>query len=1089
MSRPSWFRAVLVTAVVCSGASASWAQVALPQNAPAPTGAAKTTERELFPKLRFDRLTGMAKGAITAIVQDSTGYIWFGTEEGLSRYDGYEFVHYVHAEGKPDVLSSYNITSLAAAKGVLWIGTEKGLNRLELATGKVTKLVHDDKDPASIGSDVISSLHVAKSGALWIGTDSGVDVLDAATGKVQHHVAIEGRPDTLADNATTSLAEDKDGNVWIGTLESGLDKLDPKTGKVTHFRNNPDQGTSLSNDAVTALHHDREGVLWVATMNGLNRFDATGGTFKRFLATKGDQDPTWVTLIVESLEGGLWLGIKDVGVYHLEPKSGAVERHLPSSDPTSITHPWPRAGLADQTGVIWFGFNAGGASKLYPLRRQFAYYDTKPGLAFLEDGDRVWLGTRGRGLRALNLKTGQVTTYLDDELNATLTTTIVAADDNAQALWIGTTDRGLLRFNPTSGVLDTYDNESGLLKSNSVFSVLRDGDTLWIGTGDEGVARFDTSTKSVTNFSYQESDPGTLSANYAATLHQDQTAPDTLWVGTNGGLNKLDKRSGRVVRFLNDPAKPTSLTHNFVTDIYEDAKGRMWVSTWGGGLNLLDRKAGTFVAFRASDGLASDVIYGIMEDKAGALWLTTNDGLTRFDPETKTATKFGAGDGLQDDVFGQGGFHQGASGRLYAGGPRGFNVFRPEAIKPDLTPPVVAITQYELLGKSQPIPTSLSLGFRDRWFSFSFAALSYSAPTRNRYRYRLVGQDTQWTETDRRFVPYQNLNPGDYTFELLAANPMGVWSTQPIRIPIHVEPPPWRTWWAYVGYCSIIAIVGGLFLQRQRRQLKALHQQHRLSELEREIELTSAVQEGFLPPQPSVEDGLLRLEGFYRPATRCSGDWWWYEARGDIYFIMVGDVTGHGAGSAMVTAAAASCFRSLGMRFDDDDRLTEMNDEVLRVGRGQYHMTLTTLTLNIRTGHYVMRSGGGVPMFLLPNQRKTKVVMCPGMPLGSEDFQVGRLEGQLAPGDRIMILTDGIPEVAMANSQLLGPRGVSNFYMQTREQDIPSALQALVKKVEAVQFGPQDDDWTVVMLQWGAPDPNAIAPERDTTVTTTRVMP
>ena len=227
----------------------------------------------------------------------------------------------------------------------------------------------------------------------------------------------------------------------------------------------------------------------------------------------------------------------------------------------------------------------------------------------------------------------------------------------------------------------------------------------------------------------------------------------------------------------------------------------------------------------------------------------------------------------------------------------------------------------------------------------------------------------------------------------------GVWNDVGIKVPIHIAPPFYRTWWAYTIYGLMVIAAGLLIWRRQRKQLDAMTQKHRLSELEKEMALTSAVQKGFFPTESSVRDGGLSLEGFYKSATQCSGDWWWWEARGDDYFILVGDVTGHGAGSAMVTAAVASCFRSLGAKVDDDSRLQEMNDEVLRVSQGQYHMTLTAVNVNISTGEYVIRSAGGVPVFALPPKGRTKVLMCPGMPLGSPHFEMGRLEGKLRPGE------------------------------------------------------------------------------------------
>ncbi|MDQ3334981.1 MAG: SpoIIE family protein phosphatase [Myxococcota bacterium] len=1060
-----WLLHALPVVVVALSSATASAQLALP-----PQTASKDA---MLPLLRFDRLTGMAKGAVTAIAQDRRGFIWFGTDEGLSRYDGYDFVSF-----KPDggETASFTVTSLAVDEGVLWVGTHKGLHRLDLTTDKFTSYTANDKNANTIASDFVVSLHIGKAGRLWVGTaESGIDALDTASGSMKHFRSSDN-PNALGDDAISVVLEDVSGKVWVGTRDAGLDLLDPQTEKAKHFRHDFDDASTLSNDSVTSIYQDKTGTIWVGTMDGLSRFDPATGTFRRILAsTSTNPEQTWITSIVEGNDGGLWLGIKGIGVYRLDRKTNQIEKHVhDSNDSSSISHPWPRTAFSDRDGVLWFGFNANGVSKLHLLRRHFAYYRTNPGMAFLEEGDKVWLGTQGRGVRLVDLKTGEVTSYLDKELSATWTMAIVSAGPGSY--WLGTTDKGLYHYTPKSGVLDTYDMESGLLKSDAVFALLRDGDSLWIGTA-AGLVRFDTVKKTASHFASSVSDPATLSADHITTIHQDKKRPDVLWVGTAQGLGELNKQTGKVVRHLHNPAKPNTLRNDHITHVHEDAAGRIWVATWGGGLNVRDPQTGAFEAFGMRQGLASDVVYGVLEDATGALWLTTNDGLTKFDPKTKRTTNFRLGDGLQGDEFAQGGFHRGASGRLFVGGPGGFNVFRPESIAPDAGAPALVVTTFELLGQRRTIPSEISLGFRDRWFSVTFAALAYASPERNRYKYRLEGFQDDWIETEHRFVTYSSLPPGDYILEILGANAHGVWNEKGLRLPIHVTPPPWRTWWAYAGYCLLVLVVVGLIWQRQRRQLKALGQAHRLSELEREIELTSAVQEGFFPTAPSVRDGNIRLEGYYRAATQCSGDWWWYEARADSYLIVVGDVTGHGAGSAMVTAAAAACFRSVGHKVSDLERLMEMNEEVLRVSRGQYHMTLTAVTLDTRTGAFLIRSAGGVPVFSLPPTGRTKVHMCPGMPLGSTDFETGVLEGQMVPGERLLIITDGIPEVAMSNAQLLGPRGVSNFYMQTRDQDLGVALTQLIKKVEAVQSGAQDDDWTAVMVQWG--DPHTIAAHRD----------
>jgi len=1046
------------------------------RSASAQTPGEGSGDQVLTPYLSFDHVAGMTKGAVTSMAQDDAGFLWFGTEEGLSRYDGYQFVHYA----PDDQSNDFTVTALAVNGDEMWVSTDKGLDRLDLTTKKFTHIKNDPKDPKTIASDFISSIALDKSGnTLWLGTaDSGVDSLNLATKEVKHYRSVKSRNDSLSSDEVSVVTLSKDGKLWIGTQESGLNVLDPKSEKITRYAYS-DQPTALSSDNVTSLYQDSDGVMWIGTMDGLNRFDPKTNLFQRYLIDA--DDPKWISAIVQGDDGGLWLGIKGIGVYRLDRTTGTIEKYIHDpADASSLGSVWTRVAFSDRSGVLWFGFNAGSVSKLFLMRRDFTFYRTNPGLSFLEDGDKVWLGTQGHGLRLLDLKTGDVKPYLDDQLSSTWAWTIIAGAKGS--LWIGTTDRGLFHFTPATNSLESYDMKSGL-RSDSVFALLREQETLWIGTYGAGLGKLDTNKKTIEYMTSDKQTPTTLSSDSITSLAQDRTAPQTLWVGTVSGLNKLDKRTGKVVRYMHDSSKANSLSNDHINNIHEDHLGRMWISTWGGGLDLMDRNTGTFTAF--THGLASDVVYGILEDKSGALWLTTDNGLTKFDPDKKTFITFRAGDGLQDDEFGGNTFHQGASGRFYIGGPRGFNVFMPEQVKADTYVPPVALTKFEILGDNKPIPKNVSLSYRDRWFGVEFSSLAYASPERNRYKYRLTGFH-DWIETDRRFVSYSSLPPGDYTLEIEASNGHGVWNDKGIRLPIHVAPPFWRTWWAYLAYVLVVVLIGGYFVLRQRTQLEALRKTHRLAELEREVALTSAIQEGFLPVDSSVRDGVFGLDAFYRPAAQCGGDWWTYEQRGERYLVVVGDTTGHGIGSAMVTAAAATCFRSLGNILDDDARMLAVNEEVRRVSRHQYHMTLTAVDLNVATGQYEIWSAGGVPVFSMPPGERPKVVMCAGTPLGSPEFKMGRLTGQLVPGERLLILTDGIQEVATANNQMIGTRGVANMYMATRDMELDVALAHLLQKVDEV--GEQADDWTVVMVQWG----NSISVDRsepDTLVASDHQLP
>ena len=1017
----------------------------------------------LAPYLRFDRVNGMAKGAVKAIVQDSAGFMWFGTDEGLSRYDGYEYVNYVPGANTEDTLANFTVTSLAASESALWIGTVKGLDRLDLATKKFTHFKANPKDPKALGSDYITSLFIDK-GTLWIGTnDAGVYAMAIASGEIRGYRSDKVGADAVSDDAITVVSRVVDGKVWIGTRESGVKVLDPDSGKVVRYGNDK-AATSLSSDEVTSIYQDQEGTVWVGTLNGLNDFDGTTRTFKRHF--QDAESTKAISSIAGGVDGALWLGLRGTGVLRFDRHSGAVEHYIhDGNDPTSIVNALTWVAYSDRGGVLWFGGDAGGASKLSLTRRQFTYYRTNPGLAFYEEGDLVWLGTLGAGLRSFNTKTGEVKHYLDEQLGATYTIKIVPGGNGT--LWIGTTDAGLFHFTPRTGQFELFDKENGALHSDAVVALLPDHDNLWFGTFGGGLVRFDPARRTAEYFANNPANADSLSSDAVSAIYQDRTRSEILWVGTSEGLNAFDKRTGKVVRYLHDPAKPTSLSHDHVTDIYQDHGGRTWVATWGGGLDKFDPKTGTFVAYHANKGIASDVVYGIMEDKTAALWLTTNNGLTRFNPDLETATTFRAGDGLQDDEFGQGAFYQGLNGKLYVGGPNGFNVFLPENVKIDAYAPPVVMTSFSVLGEARPVTEKVALSYRDRWFSVSFAALAFADPELNRYRYRLTGFH-DWVETKNRVVSYSSLPPGNYTLEVVGSNAHGVWAKHGMELAIHVPPPPWRTWWAFTLYGLVVLMTLGFLYRRHRGQLAALTNTHRLLELERELALTSAVQEGFFPPDRSIRDHNLRVEAFYRAAAQCGGDWWTCESRPGHAFVIVGDATGHGVGSAMVTAAAASSFRSLGSKVDTDTRFNTMNEEVLRVSRGQYHMTLTAVDINLETGDYTVVSLGGVPVFALAPDSRVRVLMCPGTPLGSETFEIGKLQDRLAPGERLLILTDGISEVPLANQQLLGPRGVGNFFTQTRDQEIETALAALVRKVEDVNASAQDDDWTVVMIQWGA---------------------
>jgi serine phosphatase RsbU (regulator of sigma subunit) len=432
-------------------------------------------------------------------------------------------------------------------------------------------------------------------------------------------------------------------------------------------------------------------------------------------------------------------------------------------------------------------------------------------------------------------------------------------------------------------------------------------------------------------------------------------------------------------------------------------------------------------------------------------------------------------DGLENDEFMMGGFHRGRSGRLYFGGVNGMNAFLPGEIEPDNYAPPVVLTNFKLYNKpvdlGRPLWTlpKLELKYTDSILGFDFAALSFADPRRTRYRYQLEGFRDEWIDSNETSVTYTNLGSGHFVFRVMAIGRHGATADGGASIEIDVAPPPWRTWWAYTIYTLIVVGIVAVYLRYQNQRVTALEQRNRLLTVEREIELSAMVQSGLLPENNQIADEKMKLIGFYRPAEKCSGDWWWHErSRTGHRWILVGDVTGHGLGSAMVTAAAAAAFRARpSMSATPHERLSGVNAEVLSVARGKYQMMLSAIELDEGTGKFTVYCAGGLPALALHGTSKIRQYSMPGTPLGSTQFEAGKAEGQLAPGDRLLLLSDGVPEIELKNGRQFGMRRVRDLLWSTREEPLGNVANTLIDAaVKANDTTTQADDWTFVLVEW-----------------------
>jgi len=805
--------------------------------------------------VRFDHIGadhGLSHQTVTSIFQDRWGYIWFGTIDGLNRFDGYQCKVYKHDPDDPTSISSSFIHGMAEDKqGNLWIGTRDGglsvLTPEGRKSGQFRRVSITQIDPEKLDHNRVEAFFADSENRLWVGTQAGVALLEDETGRFVEYdffaetgetvlvsQFLEGRghlwmvtthgvfkvpmaalghadprdcahlvtryqhdpndQESLSTQWIRSLYVDRDGRFWVGTRSKGISQFDPETGKCEHYRHDPDDANSLSNDSASVLCQDSDGLLWVGTDGGgLNIFNPATGRFKAY-------------------------------------------RHLPNRSQSISHNHITRVFQSDDgvTGSIWVTTWGGGVNKLIEPRKPFELFRHDPEndnsigsnfvLAILEDRQGfVWVGTSVVGLNRLDPASGewQRISHREGDPRSLADNTIWSMiQDASERIWVATQGGGLNRWVQGSAaeggqfVRYLHDSERpGSLRENNVKVVFEDRDGfLWLGYEHLGGSRAGSEVLpdgDWQHFQHVKGDPRSIADNSIRCYEQDRFG--TIWVGTfRGGVARLEgfDEQGRP-RFTNLPIQgepSSSLSHGDVRDLHEGADGGLWIATFGGGLDRLDLTTGTIRHFTTADGLSNNFVYGLLDDGLGHLWISTNRGLSQFEYATETFAHFGTQHGLQSDEFNSGAFFANDHGDLYFGGVNGFNRFNPRELLERLrrekafVPPVM-LTHFEAMGDPLALGVDLeareplSLKHNDRFFSFEMAVLDFHNPDKNRFRYRLEGFDPRWIDNgNRRFASYTNLDPGNYTLHYQGANHTGVWHDGP-PLKVTIAAPFWQTWW------------------------------------------------------------------------------------------------------------------------------------------------------------------------------------------------------------------------------------------------------------------------------------------------------
>ncbi|MCD2516415.1 ATP-binding protein [Massilia sp. G4R7] len=799
----------------------------------APTHAAPRT-------LRFERLSveqGLSQQSVLSILQDRRGFMWFGTQAGLNRYDGYRITTWRNDPDNPDSIpDNYVNASYEDAQGRLWFGTKGGLARFDGASGKFLRYAAPDEASRRAGNRSVLAIVPAPGGGLWLATGDGLLHVDPDSGRVRAYRHDPNDPQSLGDDRVNALALDGKGNLWIGT-GAGLDRLAPGAARFEHHvvhAHDPQRNTVLS------LSMGPRDTLWIGTAAGLEAWRlGQGAPERRRLGEEEGIGEVRVLSLYHDGGGTLWVGTDQDGLKWLDPSNGRflTYRNDPA-DQHTLADNQVSAVLVDRTGTLWAGAQYGGVSRTDLASGGFVRYAGAEGLARAkvraiveEPGGALWIGTTGDGLLRVERPGWRIERFPDKKGPGDLVTALAVARGRT---WIGT-PTGLL-WRDAAGGFNTV--PLGAAPGASYVQAIHAGrsGTLWIATRG-GLAALAPGATAVRSWRHESGNPATLGENYCFAVLEDRRG--IVWIGTENGLERYDPATGVFTRYRHEGANPAGLRHSRVYYLMESARGELWVGT-AGGLHRMEDKDGAarfrYYPFnRAREALA---IGAVLEDRQGILWASTTAGITRLDPASGQAKNYSAKDGLVDGAYFVGAGLRAADGELYFGGVKGMTSFQPDAVRDNPFPPKVAITDFLVLNRSRGIPDlherpQLDLSWKDAVFTFEFAALHYADPDANRYAYQLDGFDSGWVEADarRRFATYTNLDPGAYIFRVRAANKDGVWSPDAATLRITIAPPFWKTWWFRLAALLLLA---ALFTAGYRLRIRALIGQKEL--LAREVD-------------------------------------------------------------------------------------------------------------------------------------------------------------------------------------------------------------------------------------------------------------
>jgi len=790
--------------------------------------------------IKFDQIgleQGLSQSTVYAITQDAQGFMWFGTDDGLNRYDGYSINIFKYNPIDSNTVADNTVLSLLGNNtGDLWIGTRRGgVDRYVISENKFYHYKYSRVDSSTISDNSISSIYEDSNGNLWLGTKKGLNIYNKNSDsfyRIYFHLA-----DTLSSYGipVISIHEDKYQTLWIGTPQGifalpqdnykqivrYVDTNSFKTSSAYHLKI---QSMNLPGMYIRAIHSDKSGSLWVGTFGtGLKKFERESDSYINIpdnsVSSSGPIMGKFISSIYEDTRQYLWIATYDSGLYVFDRQSNRYKRQL--DDPVMTMY-------EDKSGILWVGTYTSGMKFYDPRANRFIHYseeiinenDKGNNLitSILEASDgKLWVGTYNNGVkiystsRENNIQRKKISTLRNTLQNSNSISSdkvITMCESGDGSIWIGTETDGLNRFDKNTGYFIRYKNDVNninSISSNQITSLYYDNEEklIWIGFLNGKIDSYEPSLNKFKHYTAKTDTNILITINSITTIYRGKQTG--LWAGTfEGELNHFNSDINSFDRINFKPAIGTGTVKNGVYSLYEDDEGILWIGTYGGGLSRFDMSSDSIKTYTEIDGLSNNVVYGILPDKSGNLWLSTNKGISRFDPKNETFKVYDARDGLQSNEFNQGAYFGSSKGELFFGGVNGFNAFFPAEIEENNYIPPVYITSFKVFDKILPLSYAITstsepieLSYSDNFFSFEFTALNYTAPEKNKYAYMLTGFDKEWHKStaSQRYASYTNLDPGNYVLKVIGSNNDGVWNDKGTSVIIIIHPPFWMTWW------------------------------------------------------------------------------------------------------------------------------------------------------------------------------------------------------------------------------------------------------------------------------------------------------